>query len=175
MSYSNLVKEEIIKKNIFKKEPVALAQGIFLSAGSIVISGGKFTFALSSENEEVINFLSSTLKQINSNVQTELSKAVKNFKNKERFELKIAEEDNFTLKKLAIVSENKDGEYDISDVADLGFMKSKNSMLAFLTGIFLGSGTLSVPSENKKSNGYHFEMSVSSKRQADLVAEIMSD
>ena len=175
MSYSNLVKEEIIKKNIFKKEPVALAQGIFLSAGSIVISGGKFTFALSSENEEVINFLSSTLKQINSNVQTELSKVVKNFKNKERFELKIAEEDNFTLKKLAIVSENKDGEYDISDVADLGFMKSKNSMLAFLTGIFLGSGTLSVPSENKKSNGYHFEMSVSSKRQADLVAEIMSD
>lgn len=175
MSYSNTVKEEIIKKNIYKKEPTALSQGIFLSAGSLVISEGKFSFVVSNENENVINFLAETLKQVSPNVQTELSKVVKNFKNKERFDLKIVEEDNFTLKKLAIVAENSDGEYDVSDVADLSFMKSKNSMLAFLTGIFLGCGSLSVPTENKKSNGYHFEMSLSSKKQADLVAEIMSD
>ena len=174
MSYAKVVKDEIIKKNIFKKEPKALVQGIFLSAGSLVISGGKFSFAISSENENVISYVTSLLRSINPDVQTDLAKVLKSFKNKERFELSIVEDDYKTLKEIAIISENAEGEFDISEVCDLSFMKTKESMLAFLTGVFLGSGSLSVPSETKRSYGYHLELSVSSKKQADLIAEIMS-
>jgi len=177
MSFSKTIKDEIIKRNIYKKEPMSLIQGIFMCAGSLVISGGSLSFVVSSENENVINFLNSLLKQVYNDVQTDIAKIVKSFKTKERFEISVFDPDKLILKDLKIVSENKDGEMTISELCDLSFMKSKDSMLAFLTGAFLGSGSLSVPDENKnkKSYGYHFEISTSSKELADTLAEILSN
>lgn len=179
MSFSQNVKEEIIKKNIFKKETKAFLQGLFLSAGSLIISNKKLSFILSNENENVILVAKNKIESIFPETEFNISKVVKSFKQKERFELSVSgEELNLKiLTFLGIISKDKEGSFDISDVADKSFMKSIDSMTAFLTGTFLGTGTLSVPSEvlEKKSYGYHFEIVLSSKSQADIVSEIFSN
>ena len=50
-------------------------------------------------------------------------------------------------------------------------------MQAFLTGVFLGSGSVSVPTESteKRKYGYHFEIDVETRNQVDLIAEIFSN
>lgn len=177
MSFSKIVKYEIIKKNIFKKEQRSLLQGMFLSAGSLIISKGKLYFVVSNENESVINFLKENIESYFDGVTTNIVKVVKNFKQKERFELSVDDEkDNERiLKELAIV-QIIDNQIVISDVCDREFTNSKEKMMAFLTGTFLGSGNISIPSveEGKKSYGYHMEFVFSSKNQADLLSEILT-
>lgn len=179
MSFSKIVKEEIIKKNIFKKETKSFLQGLFLSAGSLIISNKKLSFILSNENENVIMFAKSKIEEVFSGLEFNVSKVVKSFKQKERFELSvIGENENINiLTYLGIISRDNDGAYEISDVADKSFMKSENTMTAFLSGAFLGTGTISIPSDTleKKSYGYHLELVLSTKSQADIVSEIFSN
>lgn len=176
MSFSKTVKDEIIKKDILKKENKALLQGLILSSGSLIISNGKFSFVASNENENVILYLKEKLEKEYEGIKVNIIKVVKNFKQKERFELSVLDDYNEkVLFDLGIIySEN--GINLISDVCDKSFLKSTDKMTAFLIGVFLGSGSVSVPSqtEEKKTYGYHFEMVLSTSAQADLVAEIFS-
>ena len=178
MSFAKTVKNEIIKKNLFKNEPKALVQGLFLSAGSLVVSGGNLSFLVSNESENVIEFLKSQINKLYGEIDVDIVKLVKNFKSKERFELSVDESqsDNI-LRDLAIVSTDSEGMTEISEVCDKSFMRTKESMLAFLLGTFLGSGSVSAPSETseKRKYGYHFEIVMNSKVQADLIAEIFSN
>ena len=178
MSFSKNVKDEIIKKNVHKAESKALVQGLFLSSGSLVISGGKLSFLVSNESENVILYLKQKLVELYGNIEIDIVQIVKSFKNKERYELSVQEEQNEKiLKDLGIVSINGDGETDFSDVCDKSFVKNEAKMQAFLTGVFLGSGSLSVPNESgeKRKYGYHLEMVMTSKEQVDLIAEILSN
>lgn len=178
MSFSKKVKDEIIKKNLYKKEPLAILQGMFLSAGSLVISDGRLSFVVSTDSEEVTLFLKQKLVDVFGDIEIQIVKVVKNFKNKERYELAVEGSDNERiLKTLGIISVDEQGGTQISDVCDKSFLKSNDKMLAFLTGVFLGTGTLSVPQETaeKRRYGYHFEIDVVSKEQADLIAEIFSN
>ncbi len=178
MSISKIAKGEIIKKNIFKNETRSLVQGIFLSAGSLIIANGELSFAVSNENEEVIELLKQKLKELFEDIEIDVVSVAKNFKNKERFELSVVGEyNNIVLKELGILKISNSG-IEISEVCDKSYLRSEKLMLAFLAGMFLGSGSLSVPSEAesaKKSYGYHFDITVSSKQQADILAEIMSN
>lgn len=179
MSFSKSVKEEIIKKNVFKKEIKSFLQGLFLSAGSLVISNKKLAFILSNENEDVIMCAKDKIERVFPGTEFNISKVVKSFKQKERFELSVAsDESNLEiLTYLGIISKDDDGSYEIFEVADKSFMKSTDSMTAFLIGAFLGTGSISVPSESteKKSYGYHFEIVLSTKPQADIISEIFSN
>ena len=178
MSFSQIVKEEIIKKNIFKNEKKALLQGLFLSAGSLIISKSKLYFVVSNENELVINFLKQNLESCFENIKTTIVKVVKNFKQKERFEISVdGESDNdLILKNLGIISE-LDGNIEINELLDKSYLDSTSKMTAFLAGVFLGTGKISIPTEkdDKRRYGYHFEFVFNSKSQSDMVAEILSN
>ncbi len=177
MSFSKKVKDEIIKKNAHKSEPRAILQGLFLSCGSLVISGGKLSFLVSNENENVIKFLKQKLLETYGDFEIDIVQIVKSFKNKERYELSVQENFNdIILKDLGIVSANDDETF-VSDVCDRSYLKSEEKMQAFLTGVFLGSGSLSVPIENteKRKYGYHLEIVMTSKEQVDMIAEILSN
>lgn len=176
MSFSNETKQEIIKKNLFKSETRALLQGLFLASGSLIISNGQLSFVLSNENEFIISFLKSKLLELFNNIEIDIVEVMKNFKNKSRFELSVDENSNMMiLKELGIVSFDND-ELNVYDICDKSYLKSQNASLAFLIGVFLGSGCISVPSDagEKKKYGYHFEIEVMSKNQADILAEIMA-
>lgn len=178
MSFSKTVKEEIIRKNLYKKEALSLLQGLFLSAGSLIISNGRLSFSLSSDSEDVINYTRQKLIDIFGQIDIQITKLVKNFKNKERFELSVVGDDNEKiLRRLGILQEDEEGESHISEVCDKSFLKTNDTMLAFLTGVFLGTGTVSVPTETaeKRRYGYHFEIDFVSKNQADIALEIFSN
>ncbi len=178
MSFSKSVKDEIIKKNVHKAETRALVQGLILSAGSLVISSGRLSFFVSNESESVILYLKQKLNELFGNIDIDVVQIVKNFKTKERFELSVQEDYNETiLKEIGIISFNKEGEMLFSDVCDKSFTINEKKMQAFLTGVFLGSGSVSVPNESteKRKYGYHFEIVMSSKEQVDMIAEILSN
>jgi hypothetical protein len=178
MSFSKTAKDEIIKKNIFKNEAKSLLQGVFLTSGSLIISGGELSFVVSNENESVIEFVKQKLIETFSGIEIDIVKVVKSFKNKERFELSTSGAFNENvLTELGIIEKNQNGEFEFSDVCDKSFMKNENTMTAFLAGAFLGSGSLSVPCETngKRKYGYHFEIDLTSREQAELVAEIMTN
>lgn len=178
MSFSKSVKNEIIKKNLHKKETLAFLQGLFLSAGSLIISNKKLSFVVSNESEDVILCVKQKLLEIFENADIQIVNIVKSFKTKERFELAAYGDDNERiLTKLGIIYQDAEGNQEISDVCDKGYLETKEKMLAFLTGLFLGSGSLSVPCETteKRKYGYHFEIDVSSKGQADIVADMFSN
>ena len=178
MSFSKSVKDEIIKKNVHKTEAKAIVQGLILSAGSLVISSGRLSFFVSNDSENVILYLKQKLNELFGNIEIDVVQIVKNFKTKERFELSVQEDYNETiLKELGIISFNREGEMLFSDVCDKSFILSEKKMQAFLTGVFLGSGSVSVPTEGteKRKYGYHFEVVMSSKEQVDLIAEILSN
>ena len=156
MSFSNNVKCEIIKKNLFKNETRSVLQGLFLASGSLIISGGKLSFVLSSENEFVIDFVKAKLLECYNDVEIDVVSVMKNFKNKSRFELSVDGSSNERiLKDLGIVCYN-DEQVEISDVCDKSYLKNETSSLAFLAGVFLGAGSVSAPinEDGKKKYGY---------------------
>lgn len=178
MAITKSVKQEIIKKNPFKKESLSLLQGMFLSCGNLIISNKNLSFSLSNEMQEVMLFAKSKLEELFLGIQVEIVQIVKNFKNKERFELSVSGDYNRqVLEKLGIVQFDSDEFVKILECADKSYMQNKDKMLAFFTGVFLGSGSLSVPCETSKIKryGYHFEVSITNKVQADLISEILSN
>lgn len=178
MAITKSVKQEIIKKNPFKKETLCLLQGLFLSCGDLIISNKSLSFSLSNEMQEVMLFAKSKLEELFSGVQVDIVQIVKNFKNKERFELSVSGDYNRqVLEKLGIVCFDGDESVKILECADKSYMQNKEKMMAFFAGVFLGSGSLSVPCETKQTKryGYHFEVSITNKAQADIIAEILSN
>lgn len=177
MSLSGNIKLEIMKKNVYKTQSKSVLQGIFMSSGSLIVSNSGISFSLSSELEEIIGYVRAILTKNYPEATFDVAKVVRSFKNKERFELVSKDKSEEVLKDLGILFIDEQGLTQISDVCDKAFLKNETEMKAFLTGLFLGSGSLSVPCEtlNKKTYGYHFEVNLQTKNQADLVAEIFSN
>lgn len=176
MSLSKEIKIEIIKKNLYKLQAKSVLQGIFISSGSIIVSNDGINFSISSDCEDVVFFAKLNFEKLFPNAEFETTKVVRSFKNKEKFELSSKKNSSEMLKELGVLS-SQNQLVEISDVCDKSFMKNDMEMKAFLTGLFLGSGTLSVPCETskKRTYGYHFEIALQSKSQASLVAEVFSN
>ena len=177
MSLSGNIKSEIIKKNPFKKQEKSVLQGLFLSCGSWLVSNAGIKFSLASDFEDVIGYCKSILEKRYTESTFDISKVVRSFKNKERFERHSQDKSEDILKDLGILFVDHEGLTSISEVGDKAFLKNESEMKAFLTGLFLGSGSVSAPSESssKKTYGYHFEVNLQTKNQSDLVCEIFSN
>ena len=177
MSLSATIKQEIVKKNIYKLQEKSILQGLFIACGSLIVSNQGIRFSLSSEVEDVIDYIKSLLNNRYNSDEFEISKVVRAFKNKEKFELSTKELNEHILKDLGILFVDSEGLTEISDIGDKAYLKNQEEMKAFLTGLFLGSGSLSVPceTEGKRTYGYHFELNMQTKLQADLVAEVFSN
>lgn len=176
MAITSDVKLEIIKKNLYKKEIKSLLQGVFMSAGSLVLSSGHISFVVSSEFEEVINFVHKNLCLLYPDYEFNMARVVRSFKNKEKYEISSSENGEQVLKDLGIVFVDNEGMTQISDVCDKAYLKNEQTMKAFLTGLFLGTGSLSVPkADAKHAYGYHFEIDVETKNQVDIIAEVFSN
>lgn len=177
MSLSSNIKQEILKKNLYKLQSKSILQGIFISCGSLIVSNGGVSFSISSDLMEIVDFAKNLLEKEFSDAEFEITRVVRSFKTRERFELNPKNQAENILKNLGIIYTSDDGLTEISDLGDKSFLKNENEMKAFLTGLFLGSGSLSVPCETseKKTYGYHFEINLQTKAQADLTSEIFSN
>ena len=86
MSLSGNIKCEIIKKNPFKNQEKSVLQGVFLSCGSLIVSKDGVKFSISSELEEFVELCRLLLESKYNGASFDVSKVVRSFKNKERFE-----------------------------------------------------------------------------------------
>lgn len=177
MSVSKQAKCEIIKKYSFSQDTEYLARGFVMTAGSLIISEGKLSLSLQSEFSEVADFFELVLKKLFKDASISKVREVSSLRGKERFTLLLDGGGQEVLVSLGFLVQGTNGEIAArSSPVELEQM-SQAQKKAFLIGAFLGSGQLSVPSNEtgKKSYGYHFEIDVNSKPQADMLAQIMSE
>ena len=183
MSFSLDVKSEICKQQVDAENAFALLCGAILSSGSLVLTAKGITFTISSENPVFIDFFKSILKSYYpSATYSELVENV-NFKQKERIELKIDQENGRQiLTELGIISFSVDGNMQINRLGAKHLTIEEQSKISFIKGMFLGCGSVSIPehidvndfSKNVKNSGYHMEWNVQSKEQAEYIIDLLS-
>ena len=108
------------------------------------------------ESEDVVVCAKQKLLELFEDADIQIVNIVKSFKTKERFELAVEGDYNEKiLKALGIIFQDADGNQEISDVCDKSYLQTPEKMLAFLTGLFLGSGSLSVPCETTEKRKFY--------------------
>ena len=77
---------------------------------------------------------------------------------------------------------NTNGEFTINRLGDSALTIEDNAKIAYLKGLFLGAGSISVPapvdiedfSKSMKNSGYHMEWVVQSLSQAEKIADLLA-
>ena len=183
MTFSQKVKQELISSFTAGVEQSMLA-GILLASGNLIISQSAISFCVSSESESVIEFAQRLILNEEPSAELEISRVRRNFKNKERIELEIdSVSGERVLVKLGILEFDKNGNRQINTLGGNFLRIESDSKLAFLSGLFLGAGSVSVPSSveledlnlSTKSSGYHFEWQASNENLANLICEEIAE
>lgn len=162
----------------------ALLCGCILSSGSLVLNDEGISFIISSESQAFIDYFKrAVLTEYPAAKFTQREENV-NFKQKSRIELGInAVVGRQILTDLGIISFNKDTSFVISRIGQKHLTIEDEGKIEFIKGMFLGSGSVSIPehinlknlSGNIKSSGYHLEFDLNSKQQADYVNDILAE
>ena len=171
MNFSTKTKNEIIKREIDKKCcKISLLSGFLRTGAVIEINGGMVGFSVVGE----IKVLKYIAKIINSCygdepvIKTDASK-------EQRACLEI-----FSVSSAKILQDCKIlelGDETVTLRADIDEVLVKNACckIAFITGVFLGSGTVTVPNMDKPSTtGYHLEFVFSKKYTAKQFCDLYS-
>ncbi len=184
MSFSQDVKNELCA-TIGEGNNFALLCGAILSAGSLVLSSkGGLTFTISSENSTFIEFVKKLILKSYPQAKFNESEQNVNFKQKIRNELLVDSTiGRQILTDLGIINFSKSGTYEINRLGDSALIIEDSDKLDYLKGLFLGSGSISIPehldvndlSRQNKTSGYHMEWSVQSSTQADHICGLLAE
>lgn len=184
MSFSQDVKNEICQAPS-EGNNFALLCGAILSAGSLVLSsGGGLSFTVSSENYNFIEFVKKIILKSYPHAKFSESEQNINFKQKVRAEISVdAVSGRQILTDLGIISFSKLGNYEINRLGDSVLTIETQDKLDYLKGLFLGSGSISIPEHldvsnlhgQSKTSGYHMEWNVQSKIQSDHICEMLAE
>ncbi|MBQ7466701.1 MAG: DNA-binding protein WhiA [Clostridia bacterium] len=184
MSFSADVKQELCNLKRDRGTDSALLCGAILSAGSLVIAPGKgVSFTLSSENGAFVDFIKKIISENYTSATFTEEDTNVGFKQKTRKELSVESSvGRQILTDLGILEFNKDGQFTINRLGDSALTIEENSKIAYLKGMFLGAGSISVPapvniddfSKSVKNSGYHMEWVVQSGLQAQKISELLA-
>ena len=175
MTFSVKAKNEILSANYDGNE-IAVLCGVILSCGSIIISNKQMSFTITTENYDILKFTKKIIEKLYPHAQIELTGSKKNLG--KRVSLFIDPESaNQILKDCGIICLDEYGRTNISLVGDQHLLIEKEGKIAYLAGMFLGAGSISIPTSKnqEKTGGYHMEWSFSSGNQADIVCELLSN
>lgn len=184
MTFSQKVKNEIMSSNIAVGNELAMLSGILLSSGSLKITKKAISFCVSSESDLIIEYLQSLIEKEEPQAEISVCKIRHNFKSKERTELSIDDKSGETiLKRLGILEFDKNGNRQINSLGAQFLLIENEAKVSFLAGLFLGSGSITIPnsveiseiSSAAKSSGYHMEWVVSKSEIADLICEELTN
>lgn len=154
-----MVKDEIAKQDI---DPVTSISTLssFIRFDSKII---KNSITLVMENASVARYIYKIIKSIFNIIPKVTIRVQKRFKIKQIYILTIEDNVSFILTKLDIMKDNKiilPEEYLLSD---------DENIIAYLKGIFLSVGSIS----NPKTSGYHLEIVVSNKKEANYINKLL--
>lgn len=172
MTFSSKVKNEILSSNIATGNELSMLCGIILSAGTIVISNKQMSFNVISENYTLLKYTKKLIEKMFPQAVVILPQQT-NKKQRMMLNVDSASAQNI-LFELGILQRDEFGRMSISLVGDSHLIIEREARLAYLAGIFLGGGSITIPQDNSQSKtGYHMEWSLNSLNQATYVCDIL--
>lgn len=173
MTFSSKVKNEILSSNIATGNELSMLCGIILSAGTIVISNKQMSFNVISENYTLLKYTKKLIEKMFPQTVVILPQQT-NRKQRMMLNVDSASAQNI-LFELGILQRDEFGRMSISLVGDSHLIIEREARLAYLAGIFLGGGSITIPQDNSQSKtGYHMEWSLNSLNQATYVCDILA-
>lgn len=172
MNFTEKVKEELTEKSAASENKKAYLSGFLRGCGSVVLAGGKIGFEFSTESVSAAKYAAYLFDSVYGYAPTECFSKSDALNKKERliFECggsRAAE----ILADLKILTEDGVSFAAGGDLEDIGAKK------AFLKGLFVGAGNITVPrrrGEGKASTGYHLEFVLSGAELASAAEGALS-
>ncbi len=160
MSFCDQVKNEIFSKNIKERHcKLAFIAGIVRGAGSLYEKDGDIGLEIRVSNEELSTYIADYLRNLFSYEVREVSVGEDRLNKKDKFILNVWGEKTFQiLKELEILVE-RENELAVNLKFYGEITKKECCLRAFIRGLFLSAGNLTMPNENENSStGYHLEL-----------------
>lgn len=160
MKFSEIIKNEIVQKPHKTRElKRAFLAGIVRGTGSLYEKDGYVGLEFKVFGEQTAELVSSYLKSLFSYEIRELSVAEDRLNKKDKYVINVfGDEVEYILKELDVLREEKDG-YKVNFDFYESFNGNENFIKAFISGLFLSSGSCTVPTKNENKNTrYHLEI-----------------
>ena len=177
-SFSSGVKAEIIKRGVGVQKEVkkAFLAGFIRATGSIIKVGEEFGFQYYAESQELADFLKEAIFSVYGfTVEcavTEMDNL--NHRQKQTFEV-LGKRALDMLIDLEILSGGKSLRLNQTNLG--GVLVSEATKKAFVKGVFVGSGSVTVPkktAEKNKATGYHLEVKFNSEDAAVSFIDLLN-
>ncbi len=177
-SFSSSVKAEIVKRGVgnSQESKKAFLAGFIRATGSIIKVGEDFGFQYYAESQPLSDFLQEIILSVYGfTVEcavTEMDNL--NHRQKQTFEV-LGRRALDMLIDLEILSGGKSLRLNQTNLGS--FLTNENTKRAFIKGVFIGSGSVTVPkktAENKSATGYHLEVKFNSEEPALSFLELVS-
>ena len=165
MSFSNEIKNEIIRYNYTPTEKNALLSGLTKINGTLSMSNKGVVVEIRTENAKTAKMVFLIIKELY-NIDCRLLVAKKNKFNKNS--IYVAQIRNNGLDILTDLEIYKEGVLDSLPTGKT--LKKENEKRAYLIGCFLASGSINDPS----SKNYHLEISTNSLKHAEYLQKLVT-
>ena len=160
MKFSEIIKNEIVQKPHKTRElKRAFLAGIVRGTGSLYEKDGFVGLEFKVFGEKTAELVSLYLKSLFSYDVRELSVTEDRLNKKDKYVINVfGDEVEYILKELDVLREEKDG-YKVNFDFYESFNGNENSIKAFISGLFLSSGSCTVPlKKENKNTRYHLEI-----------------
>lgn len=163
MSFSNYVKEDILKVNTDNESKLVELESLLRFGGEIVL-GRPLKLVFSCSNLHTLRYFMSLIKSFYPNVVTEvLSRQLQKLNHQTIYSCYITEESKNIIESLGLLDPVSNRKDEILDNPKL--------MIAYLKGAFLIKGTVN----NPETSNYHLEMSTDKETEALFLQRTMNN
>ncbi len=170
MNFGDIIKNEILSKNIREVDcQKAFIAGIVRGTGSLFYKGEELGLIFRVSGEQTAMVVSNYFTSAFNYDLREVSVSPSNLNKKDVYEFTLLDETLYDiLEELGVIVNTEKG-YEVSFDLFALYKESEPLMRAFIKGLFISSGSCTVPSENSKHTGYHLEISFSHPEPASQV------
>ncbi len=162
MSYTTIIKNEVVTVKLSKSELCALLSAFFRNSGQVT----EENLIITTENSNIVRFIYNSIKELyNCDVQIKEFKS-NTFKRKMLYNLIINNKMDLILKDLQI----SDDGFSIKEVVSDYIISSDEEVRSFLQGAFLAGGSINDP----KTSRYHMEILFSFPSEAVFVQRLLN-
>lgn len=163
MAFIDQIKGEILSKNLKDRHcRIAFLAGLIRGLGSLYEKDGALGLEIKAGSEEVAMFITSAVSQLFDYDIREVSVSEDRLNKKDKFLLAVDGEKAINiLTDLEILLES-DGDIAVNLKFYGNLTKKECCLRAFIRGLFVATGSITLPTENSKSStGYHLELNFS--------------
>ncbi len=176
MNFGEIIKTEILSKEIKDVNlQKAFLAGIVRGTGSLFYKDDKLGLIFKVNGDKtiytIVNYFSTAF---NYDIR-EISVTPNNLSKKDVYEITLFDDEVYRiLTEFGIISETETG-FQVQFDMLAPFRDNVSKVKAFIKGLFISSGSCTVPSANSSSTGYHLEISFSHPESASAINMFLAE